>query len=797
MKKLFFSFLFCLSGMLSTGAQNTVTITLKDGSTITAPAEIMKSMDYTVTGAGNMAVLNGTFAVSSKPALTRDDVDSEGKIQFLTFHISDILQPYFQDIAEAKLTNVETGRSEPLYGSMIQQDGSIFSWYGTGLGLFGTVESLTGYEPKDHTIEMELTARFAVGDITFTKKASCTFTYKPNTQVVDDAYYLVGTHNNWQTTDALIHLSSDKYDGKAFQLTISAATNGGQRTDHRLRIVPASAINGGSYDPAKAVGVQETFISNEGTYGFTTATGGEATDIVLSATDGADLYEISYYPSFNSLSISTANADRLFDRCYSNLGFANAERNANGSSDIPTNDPGMTSMIRQLVNLNDLPTDNVSCWWKDPGLPDLNYNTWTADNPLIYGIYLRLQKGVETCNKYLLCSGTDEQQRAEVRFLRAYYNAQLLDLFGNVPVSRSVNDLQPQTMARKDFFEYIAAELMDCVEQLPQPRAKTSADIDYGRADKAAAWLLLARLYLNAEVYTGTAQWQQAIAYAQKIVDSNTYGLYTTHQNGWTAYQQLFMGDNGENGASREALFAIPYDGLSATDWSQMFFCAATHDWDMTATDGGNIGISQTWAGYGALPELVGRFFADIQSAPHNSTAMMVQAAGDDRALLWGADRQVNAADADSFTSCYSLSKFINRYATGGTPKSDNFPDYDLFLMRYAEVLLTLAEANLRIGNTTAATNYLNQVRRRANAVSMNGCTLDDVLSEWTREFYFEGRHRTDLVRFGRYGGATGYQWHWKGGQQQGTDFPVWRNVFPIPQQALNDNPNAQQNHGY
>ena len=127
-------------------------------------------------------------------------------------------------------------------------------------------------------------------------------------------------------------------------------------------------------------------------------------------------------------------------------------------------------------------------------------------------------------------------------------------------------------------------------------------------------------------------------------------------------------------------------------------------------------------------------------------------------------------------------------------------PDFDVFPMRYAEALLTLAEADARQngGVTTATgTNYINMVRTRANATTLASYTLDSILDEWTREFFMEGRHRTDLIRFGLYGGTTNYQWRWKGGTYAGINFPAERNIFPLPQQVLEQNANATQAPGY
>ncbi len=143
------------------------------------------------------------------------------------------------------------------------------------------------------------------------------------------------------------------------------------------------------------------------------------------------------------------------------------------------------------------------------------------------------------------------------------------------------------------------------------------------------------------------------------------------------------------------------------------------------------------------------------------------------------------------------MSKYNNRRASGDEPGGSQFPDFDVFLMRYAEAVLTLAEAEMRLGNVASATALLNQLRQRADAQVLTTYTLDDVLDEWSREFYLEGRRRTDLIRFARYGGLNGYQWRWKGGVYGGTSFDATRNVFPLPAMVLESNPNAVQNPGY
>lgn len=796
MKNRLLILLFCLGSLLQLSAQDVMWVKMKDGTTVIAPVNSLQGMKYTQDAAGPSPVLTENITVSCIPSLN-DEMIYEGTIpSFLTHQASDQLTSAFQGYQTVTMTNVETGEMAYIT-SFLNKAGDLNRFYGIGNDFSYTLRQLTGLEPKVYTLQLDVTPLYMIGGIFFTKKATCTFTYKPNTLPVEDAYYLVGTHNNWKLTDRLTHAGDNKYDGHPFKFTIAAPRQSGALSEEHLRIVPASAVSGDSYDEALALGLtgelQVNDYDSQKSYYCSLESGGA--DIVLPADDNCTLYTVYYYPSWNSLAVEGENTSTVFGRCYSNLGFSNPQKMADGYTDINGMSSNEVSMVRQLVNLNDLATDEMLCTWGDAGVSDLNFNTWNANTPQLSSIYARLQKGVEYCNKYLLSGEGSQQEVAEVRFLRAYYNAQLLDLFGNVPVCKGFNDIQPVVMSRQVLFDYLIGELTDCVADMAAPHHRTSGDADYERVDQAAAWMLLARLFLNAEVYTGTANWVKAAEYAQKVVDSGAYQLYTTAQNGWSAYQQLFMGDNGENGASCESLMTIAYDGENATDWGQVFLMAANYSNDVKATDGGELGLNQKWLGFFARPELPAKFFPN-GNVPYVNTADMVRSAGDDRALFWGENRGYDVKGID-YNQGFTICKYINRYATGGVPKSEQKPDFDIFLMRYAETLLTLAEANLRMGNESVAVGYLNQVRQRANANALSTCTLQDVLDEWTREFYQEGRHRTDLVRFGQYGGSSAYQWHWKGGIYAGHDFDATRNVFPLPASVLETNPNAIQNPGY
>ena len=154
------------------------------------------------------------------------------------------------------------------------------------------------------------------------------------------------------------------------------------------------------------------------------------------------------------------------------------------------------------------------------------------------------------------------------------------------------------------------------------------------------------------------------------------------------------------------------------------------------------------------------------------------------------------------YSSGYSVGKFRNTYAGTGSPRNSQFIDTDYFLMRSAEAYLIAAEADARLngGNTSSTgTNYINALRQRANASTRTSYTTEQILDERARELYYEGFRRTDLIRYGYFGGNKSgeYLWEWKGGAQNGAAIPEWRNLFAIPADDLNANPNLKQNPGY
>ena len=495
------------------------------------------------------------------------------------------------------------------------------------------------------------------------------------------------------------------------------------------------------------------------------------------------------------------DADGLFNKCYANIALA-GNGGANGDCDIDGLDGGTTGFIRQMWNSNELTTDEAICHWGDDGIQSFCYNTYDASHPMLNGYYARLTTGISYCNQYLnVASGHDATMTAEIRFVRALHYYLLMDAYGNIPFATAL--AQPSRLTRAEAYEWIEKELLDLESGLSEPAAKKSTDDNYGRVDKVACWLLLSRLYLNAEVYTGTAQWQLAADYAEKVINS-PYKLHTQGVNGWSAYQMLFMGDNGESDAAYEGIFPILQDGLTTTSWgTSLYLIASTFDADMHANPNDPLatnGTDQNWGGNKARPDLIKKFFPD-GNAPQVPSYEMTVAANDDRALFDGVGRESienSKGYLGDFKDGYAVAKFLNFKSDGSAGNDACFPDMDFFLFRVAEAYLTYAEATARLnGNATTSTGtqYVNDLRTRAHASTKAGYSVNDLLDEWSREFFFEGRRRVDLIRHGKFGGNSDYTWQWKGGVKDGRNIEEYKNIFAIP--AAQVKGAITQNSGY
>ncbi len=498
----------------------------------------------------------------------------------------------------------------------------------------------------------------------------------------------------------------------------------------------------------------------------------------------------------------------LFNKCYSSLAMAGIGDGGSGDGGVDVtgyDDPGMTGLIRQMWNSNELTTDEAICSWGDDGIPQFNFNSYDDAEPMCKAYFSRIALSISYCNHYLETYGDyDATMTAEVRFVRALHYYLMMDAFGNIPFSETVS--KPIQLTRTEAFNWLEKELLEIEPLLADAKAKVSTDEGYGRADKAAVWMLLMRLYLNAAVYTGEAKWTEAAQYAQKVIGSS-YKLNEVSSNGWSPYQMLFMGDNGETDAAYECVFPIIQDSkLTASYGNSTFLTQSCFNADMFANPNDpdmTNGLTSAWSGNRARPDLVKLFNTNnyTEEEMQVPSYAMTELLGDDRALFWGQDRTLDIESYDQYKQGFAVAKFVAFHTDGTTSYNNSFSDADWFLFRVAEAYLTIAECDARQHNgttTTTGDNAINKLRQRANNYNQkSGYTLSEICDEWGREFYFEGRRRTDLIRFNRFGGSNNYSWTWKGGVKKNGSFEAYKNIFAIPANELVSNGNLKQNPGY
>ena len=490
--------------------------------------------------------------------------------------------------------------------------------------------------------------------------------------------------------------------------------------------------------------------------------------------------------NINPQQTSELDADALLNKIYSSF-VLTGQIGPDGAGDIADIDEGRSDLYRKSWEMNEFPTGEASWQWDDTGLPELLSKTWNADNASSVGLYYRLFFSITLCNYYLDEVADDgsadiKAKRAEVRFIRSMLYYYVMDFYANAAFVEHVS-LEPGIRyTRPEYFSYIESELLAIEDDLAAPGTNT-----YGRVDKVAAWMLLSRLYLNAEVYTGTAQWAKAKEYAEKVINNGYYHLNTTAAGGFSAYQMLFLADNDTNGAQYENIYPVLNDGIKTQSHGSMHFLVLStyakrdgSDMDVLIPSGTDVSWGKCMAVTG---QLVDAFFGKGVAAPASTTSVtdITSAASDDRALFYTTGYTRDITDRSQESQGYGCVKFRNVRSDGKAASAEAKVDTDLPLMRIAEAYLTYAEADTRLngGATAAAKEKIDALRNRAHAVLHNSYSLEEIQEEWTREFWFEGRARIDQIRFGTY------------------NLPKFRFIYPIPNNDLTNNPNLVQNQGY
>lgn len=486
------------------------------------------------------------------------------------------------------------------------------------------------------------------------------------------------------------------------------------------------------------------------------------------------------------------------------------------TGDIQGIDQGTSDYIRQYWSAQTLTTDEGVIAWGDPGVQDWHNFNWTPSGVLVRGLYSRLLYEVTICNSYLQestdakiaarnISSTDAANisayRAEVRFLRALAYYHLLDLYGNPPFVDETNQIGtstlPKQISRTNLYSYIETELKAIDSSLKDARTN-----EYGRADKAAAYALLAKMYLNGVTYAGSsaapACYTNAATYAKKVIDAgytllpNTTGGTRLANNG---YGRLFLADNNKN--NTEVIFPIVFDGKLSQSYGGTTFLTHAAVYGTANADWSPVpyGIGSGWGGNRTTPSLFKQF---------------PDTAADQRGQFHTAGQTLDVTSQTDFRYGYVPVKYRNVTVAGVAGSDPTFVDTDYPMFRLADMYLTYAEAVTRGGTGDAglALQYVNMVRNRAfkgqpggtagavTAATLSANNYQFFLDERSRELYWEATRRTDLIRFGKF--TKNYTWQWKGGASiNGNDVDDHFQLFPLPSSELSINTNLVQNQGY
>lgn len=490
--------------------------------------------------------------------------------------------------------------------------------------------------------------------------------------------------------------------------------------------------------------------------------------------------------------------------------FIIAGQGANGGADISAPDENFFTTMRAFWNLQELPTDEAICAWGDVGIADLNTQTWSSSNPFLTAVYQRLGLSITYANDFIRLTkdNTDPavmRYHAEARFLRALAYYWYLDLFGNPPFTTEedlVGNFFPSQLdpdfdvARTKLFNYIASEVISIEDQLGEP------GFSYPHADKGAAWMLLSKLYLNAEVYTGTAKWDSALIYTNKVISSGAYALESD-------YRKNFGADNGRDGGNQEMIFAWAQDGTNIQGYvGTTFIIESSSDAVyLRAEDFHGLTSNTNWNGNRSTKHFLNVMIDTLATYSGNpvpwGTDPFFAQSNDNRVYL----RVKQSPDIPSASSSgdYGIGvyKFTARLAGDDVTPSSNpaYADTDFPIFRYADAILMRAEAAYRTGDVAGAVADINRIRERAFGDASGNITADQLddkflLDERGREFYYEAQRRTDMIRLGQFTGGT-YTWAWKGGVFNGTQTSSHLSVYPIPSEEVAANPNIEQNPGY
>ena len=475
-----------------------------------------------------------------------------------------------------------------------------------------------------------------------------------------------------------------------------------------------------------------------------------------------------------------------------------------------SDDDKRQNFTRCLTAFQECSTDILDdVWLNGDSMTDVNNQSWNAGDQWVSAMYYHIYNIISIANEFIrnasdeaISSFSDDEKsrisiwKNEARGLRALAYYWAMDFFPAMPFVTEddpVGSYIPETYDRKQMFSFLETELKELSDLLP----KTS----YGHFNRGAARTLLARMYLNAETYTGEAHYTECITYCDKVINDG-YSLETG------GYELLFNADNHKR--TNEIIFALATDATNSVAWGGGTYLVCAPRFDNDAGMYEDFGVDSYWNTLRVRPQLVDLFDRDGDSramfgdkdriAYSTEIPEGYYALPNDTKYLYR-DRAKEIAGHGETTSGWLMNKWSNITDEGEVASSTrvNGAETDYPVFRLADVYLMYAEAVIRGGNggsRTDALDYVNDIRERAfgssdGNIEDSEMTLDFILDERGRELYSEGIRRTDLIRFGKY--TSGYHWNWKGGVAEGCDVDEKYIYLPIPEAELSANPGMKE----
>ena len=462
--------------------------------------------------------------------------------------------------------------------------------------------------------------------------------------------------------------------------------------------------------------------------------------------------------------------------------------------------------MRMFINMQECGTDEfASTWLTGEQTTGLTYLSWDANDAWVSDMYYRIYYNIALCNEFLRnansasFSGADAEKmkeyKAEVRFMRALFYYHALDFYRNIPMvteNDPVGSYIPPRYTPQQTFDYIESELKDCVgDMLP------ASTCPYGQASQGAAYTLLAKLYLNSEVYTGVPKYTECKEACDKVMSMG----YSLEDN----YSKLFNADNDKR--TNEIIFALPVSAEHTVSWGSSTYLVCGQVSQSNANQNvADYGVTAGWSEFRLRPEFVDKF-----------TQTDIDGSGDKRCKFFTNGQSKDVTSMTDETAGYLSEKWSNLKDDGTTASNtgDAGVDTDFPLFRLADVYLMYAECVVRTakdkkewddwaGGSDAESDsrkqgaiyWINKVRERSKASDVWASNFADddaflqfILDERARELYHEGYRRTDLIRYGQFT-TNKYIWQWKGGTHDGQAVDSKYNIYPIPNTELTANPN-------